>query len=257
MVELQQNAAEFEKNGIRVCAVSYDTVEVLADFAEKHQISYPLLADPDSAVIRRFGILNTHIPPAHAWYGVPFPGTIMVDEHGRVMERSFYASHGTRDAVARMLRDVFRIEKASRGVVQTRSSERVEVVAYLSARTVRPGQVLTWTTEIEVGEGSHIYGRPLPESYLPTTLTFREIEDVHFGEVVYPKPRSLHLEGLGETLPIYDGRILVTAPIHNRRKDSFAVQARLQFQACDEHQCYLPEQIDFDLPLECLANVPG
>ena len=257
MVELQERAAEFEKNAIRVCAISYDTVEVLGEFAEKHDISYPLLADTDSTVIRRFGIFNTHIPEDHAWYGVPFPGTIMADERGMVIDRSFYANHGVRDAVARMLRDVFRIEDASRGVEQKTSTERVDATAYLSARTVRPGQVLTFTVEIAVREGSHIYGRPLPENYIPTTLTFQEVGDVQFGEVVYPEPRLLHLEGLGETLPIYDGRILVTAPVRNHRKESFAMKASLQFQACDAHECYFPEQIDFELPLDCLGNVPS
>ena len=257
MVELQERAGEFEKNGIRACAISYDSTDVLGEFAEKHDISYPLLADTDSAVIRLFGIFNTHIPEDHAWYGVPFPGTIMVDERGMVIDRSFYANHGVRDAVTRMLRDVFRIEDASRGVVQKMSSERVEASAYLSAQTVRPGQVLTFTAEIAVREGSHIYGRPLPENYVPTTLSFREMEDILFGDVAYPEPRLLHLEGLGETLPIYDGRFLVTAPVRNRRKESFAVEASLQFQACDAHECYFPEQIDFELPLDCLGNVPG
>ena len=257
MVELQERAAEFENNAIRVCAISYDTVEVLGEFAEKHDISYPLLADTDSAVIRRFGIFNTHIPVDHAWYGVPFPGTIVADEHGTVIDRSFYANHGVRDAVSRMLGDVFRIEDASRGVVQTSSSERVDATAYLSARTVRPGQVLTFTAEIEVREGSHLYGRPLPENYVPTTLTFQEVGDVHFGDVAYPEPRLLLLEGLGETLPIYDGRILLTAPIRNHRKESFTVQARLRFQACDAHECYFPELIDFELPLDYKSNVPS
>ena len=72
MVELQEQLKSFEKGGIWICAISYDPVEVLGRFAEKFSITYPLLSDADSAVIRRFGILNTSIPEGHPWYGVPW-----------------------------------------------------------------------------------------------------------------------------------------------------------------------------------------
>ena len=253
MVELQESAAEFESNQIGICAISYDAPGVLAEFANRHHIKYPLLADTDSDVIRRFGILNTHIPQDHAWYGVPFPGIIMADERGIVIDRSFYANHGVRDAVGRTLRDVFRIDEGGRGTVQEVSAERLKATAYLSSNTVRPGQVLTFTAEIEIEKGSHIYARPLPENYLPVVLKFEEVEDVCFGEVVYPEPKWQQLGG--ETLPIHEGRLLLQAPIRNSRRDPFAVRARLQYQVCDERACYLPEQIEFELPLDCLNNV--
>ena len=53
-----------------VFAVSYDSEAILADFAERFGISYPLLSDQASDVIREFGILNTHIPEDHKWFGV-------------------------------------------------------------------------------------------------------------------------------------------------------------------------------------------
>ncbi len=94
-------------NGIRAWAVSYDSVEVLREFADDNGISYPLLADVDSAVIRQFGIFNTNVTQDHLWYGVPFPGTFMIDEDGRVFGKSFYADHAVRDSIATMLRDSF------------------------------------------------------------------------------------------------------------------------------------------------------
>ena len=42
-----------------MAAISYDSVEVVADFAERRGITFPLLADSDSSVIADFGILNT------------------------------------------------------------------------------------------------------------------------------------------------------------------------------------------------------
>ncbi len=257
MVELQENLKSFEKNGIRVCAISYDPVDALGKFTEKFGITYPLLSDVDSAVIRRFGVLNTHIPEGHPWYGVPFPGTFMVDERGVVIDRSFYANHAVRDSVARMLYESFRVTDAERGLVQTVEADSVTATAYLSSGTVRPGQVLTFTVEVKVKEGRHIQARPLPEGYIPTTLTFQEVEGVHFGAVGYPEPKPHHLKTLGETLHVYDGRVVLKAPVRSSRKEAFAVRARLEYQACDDRECFLPERIDFEIPLTHLDNVWG
>ena len=49
---------------MRVFAVSPEPAAALARFAERHGVAFPLLSDADSAVIRRFGILNAGPLPA-------------------------------------------------------------------------------------------------------------------------------------------------------------------------------------------------
>ena len=99
-----------ENNGIKAFAVSYDDRDTLREFASKHQISYPLFSDEDSRLIRKLGILNTHIPEDHKWYGVPYPGTYMIDSDGVVFEKSFFASHGVRESVNDMLQEEYGAE---------------------------------------------------------------------------------------------------------------------------------------------------
>jgi peroxiredoxin len=255
LVELQSNLESFAQNGIWISAISYDSVEVLGRFAAKQGITYPLLSDVDSAVIRQFGILNTNVPPDHPWYGVPFPGTFMVDEKGRVIEKSFYADHAVRDSVSRMLQEVFQVQDTERGTVQAFSTDSLRGTAYLSTGTIRPGQVLTFTVEIEVKAGRHLHARPLPEGYIPTTLKFQEMEGVHFGEVVYPQPKPHRLEALGETLHVYENRVVLKAPIRSSRKEGFAVRATLEYQSCDDQICHLPDRINLEIPLQALDNV--
>ena len=60
-MELQEKKAEFEKNGLKVASVSYDSVEILKSFADRVGITFPMLANPDSKIIRDFGILNESI----------------------------------------------------------------------------------------------------------------------------------------------------------------------------------------------------
>ena len=257
MVELQDHLKDFERNSVRICAISYDPVDVLGKFSGKFLITYPLLSDVGSAVIRRFGILNNHIPEGHPWHGVPFPGTFMADEQGAVIDRSFYANHAVRDSVARMLQESFHVTDAERGLVQTVETDSVKATAYLSSGTIRPGQVLTFTVEVEVRKGRHIQARPLPEGYIPTTLTFEGVEGVHFGAVDYPAAKLHHLKTLSETLHIYDGRVALKAPVRSSRKEAFAVRARLEYQACDDRECFLPGRIDLEIPLTHLDNVWG
>ena len=47
-----------EEAGIRVYGVSHDSPEQLRAFADEHDVTYELLSDADSAVIREFGILD-------------------------------------------------------------------------------------------------------------------------------------------------------------------------------------------------------
>jgi peroxiredoxin len=70
-VELQESLAEYERHGIAVFAISYDSVDVLGGFAEKFGIRFPLLADEGSAVIRRLGLLNKSVAEHHYFYVVP------------------------------------------------------------------------------------------------------------------------------------------------------------------------------------------
>ena len=74
---------DFDAAGVAVYALSYDEADAQRDFREAHGIAYPLLSDPDSEVIRSFGILNTLIDPDdHPWYDIPFPGTYVVNADG-------------------------------------------------------------------------------------------------------------------------------------------------------------------------------
>ena len=57
-MQLQNAKATFEQQGLKLAAISYDSRAILMDFAKRHEIEYPLLADADSKVIRSFNVLN-------------------------------------------------------------------------------------------------------------------------------------------------------------------------------------------------------
>ena len=106
-MELQGRVEELDAQGMGVAAISYDSQEILADFSQRRGITYPLLSDSDSEVIREYGLLNTVVADAlgsgaddpdvqadvakyvsvfganEGQLGMAFPGTLVLDEEGR------------------------------------------------------------------------------------------------------------------------------------------------------------------------------
>lgn len=99
--------------GIALFALSYDPVPVLAAFADEHGIAYDLLSDEGSVVLERLGLLNRHVEAQQRFHerGVeerherlPYPGTIVLDEAGTVVERLFEQSFRPRPNAGSVLR---------------------------------------------------------------------------------------------------------------------------------------------------------
>ncbi len=65
-------------------ALSYDTPDQLRLFSARHQIQFPLLSDPDSKIIREFGLLNTSYATDSRYYGVPYPGIFLITAEGKI-----------------------------------------------------------------------------------------------------------------------------------------------------------------------------
>ncbi len=58
LVQLQTDLPVLKKAGLGLAAVSYDSRAVLADFAKRQDITFPLLSDQNSHVIGEFGVLD-------------------------------------------------------------------------------------------------------------------------------------------------------------------------------------------------------
>ena len=69
----------FNDAGIKLYAVSYDDQQALNAYALGQGIEFTLLSDPESRVIRQYGVLNTFIEPKDDFYfGIPFPGIFSI-----------------------------------------------------------------------------------------------------------------------------------------------------------------------------------
>jgi peroxiredoxin len=103
-VQLQSDLKKIEAAGVQVIGISYDAVPVLADFAKKNKITYPLLSDPGSKTIIAFGLLNKEAKDQQA--GIPYPGTMVLDQQGVIRAKLFLARYQDRHSTDALIKAV-------------------------------------------------------------------------------------------------------------------------------------------------------
>ena len=95
MIDLQNRQKEFEELGYKVAAITYDPVHKLKTFSKRYKVKYPLLSDPNSDIIKKFGILNKNIDKDSDWYGIPDPTIYVIGPEGVIEAR--FAEKGFRE----------------------------------------------------------------------------------------------------------------------------------------------------------------
>ena len=252
-----QQAQEFERRGIRVAAVTYDTPAILADFARRKSLAYPLLADPRSEAIRAFGILNTNIPANSPFHGVPFPVTYLLDRNGIVRKKYFEEDYRERLTAAAILTREFNV--AGGAVAQETTTHHLTLRATVSNPTVWPGSVVTLRVEVEPKPGMHVYA-PEVDGYLPVRWSMTDTPAWLAAKPRFPASRQLRLPAINETVAVYDKPFAAERELTIGQSNELKAQlgtateavvtGEFFYQACDEKVCYLPQRIPLTFRLK-------
>ena len=105
-MELQSRYADITRQGLGLVAISYDTPETLKKFSDSRGITFPLISDSGSAIIKTHGLLNETVDPKSRTYGIPHPGTFVVDRKGVVRSRFFEDAYQERYTAATILSSI-------------------------------------------------------------------------------------------------------------------------------------------------------
>jgi len=241
-----------------VVAITYDSAEILADFTKRRGITFPLLSDPKSEIIRAFRILNTSVPPGHMWYGVPYPGTYIVDQNGVVRSKYFESRYQERySAPTILLREFGSAAGTRQTVVKT---DHLELQYYSTRDAIRPSLRFTLVADFQLPPKMHVYA-PGVKNYLPIRLELDPSSNFAAPPAEYPKSETLYLPVIDEKVPVYRGGFRITQditmaggnvlrPILDGSRE-MKITGKLLYQACDDKICYLPQ----DIPLEWTLKV--
>src|SRR5579872_138187 len=94
LIQLQSAKARFEKQGLKLAGISYDSEAILKSFADRRNIEFPLLSDPDSSLIRAYDVLNSEGVGQNK--GMARPGYFFIDTTGVIREKFFEAKYRER-----------------------------------------------------------------------------------------------------------------------------------------------------------------
>jgi len=271
-----------------LAAISYDSQEILADFAKRNRITFPLLSDAGSATIRRYGILNTVVEealgpngkdpavladlqryvtgnqPAERHRGIPFPGTFIVDRQGRVTSRFFEDYYWERNTVSNIM-----LKIGTAGVpvqAMQASTQHLDVSAYPSDASVAPGIRFSLVLDVTPKPGMHVYA-PGASQYRVISLNIVPQPGVRIAPIRYPASEIYHFVPLNERVPVFQKpfTLLVEAVAEGTAdarkalagKSQLVINGTLEYQACDDKICYNPASLPLTWTIGLTPNVPG
>jgi len=282
-VELQDRFAELTRSGIGVAAISYDSQEILADFAEERGITFPLLSDADSAVIKAYGILNTVAIAAAGprkddpdliadvqkfvavsgmfpeVVGTPYPGTFMLDVNGRVESRFFEDFYRERNTTANVMLKLG-IDLSPVNAIEG-SSNHLDFTVYPSNHIVSAGFRFSIAVKVEPKPGMHVYAPGAEKMrYRVIGLKLDPNPSFRYEPVTYPESEIYYFEPLDEHVPVYKQPftllqdVLVEASSEAQAElaelDALTLTGTFNYQACDDEICYNPESVPLSFTLD-------
>lgn len=106
LLELNSEVDKFKQNGFGVTAISYDSPEILRMFAQKKKLKFSLLSDQDVESFKALNVVNMEHEPGDRHYGIPYPGVIVVDNHGKIIHKYFFEGYKKRVKFKQLLSDL-------------------------------------------------------------------------------------------------------------------------------------------------------
>jgi hypothetical protein len=257
-VQLQNARQRFEAHGLKLAAISYDSQAILKDFSARHNIDFPLLADPDSKIIRSFGVLNAEAKGMTR--GMALPGFFYIDENGIIRQKYFEPNYADRFTPNNVIGKLF--PELTEEVSQNVEAPHLRLALEQSDRVVAPGSRVTLIAEIELPHDVHVYA-PGVQGYKPIQLALHPTGGIELSPAVYPASKTLYLEAIQEQVPVFDGKFRITQDItvtpSNTRdairsllasEKSISIAGDLKYQACDKTICYPPTAVSVKWELQ-------
>ena len=246
---MQEASDRFRQEGIGLAAISYDSDAILRDFSQRHKIEYPLLSDPKSEIIQRYGVLNQQATGFTK--GMAIPGYFYITPDGVIKEKFFETSYSDRYTASNLLLKLFPqlVEGAGREV----AAPYIKLNLFQSDKIVIPGSRFTVAAEIELPSDTHVYA-PGVKGYKQIQLTLEGSPELRLDSVQYPESKVLYLPAIKESVPVFEGKFRISQDVIVSADRKFmssigegkpiTIRGTLFYQACDATKCYLPQKSD-------------
>jgi peroxiredoxin len=249
LIQLQAAKERFEKQGIKLAGISYDSVEILKYFSDRKKIDFPLLSDPDSKIIRMYQVLNDEALGPNA--GMARPGYFYVDPGGVIREKFFEAKYRERLTGNSVLSKLF--PELGEEVTDIVEAPHLQLSVGQSDRVAVPGNLVTVTAEVRLPPDVHVYA-PGTKGYKTIRMVIDPPPDFELKQASYPSPKILYLPAIKERVPVFEGIFRIRQELKVNSMGEFSgalgadgknvtVSGNIEYQACDSKICYLPATV--------------
>ena len=249
--------------------VSYDDQSALKAYITATTAPFTLLSDKDSKVIREYGIFNKSVLPGDIpIYGIPYPGSYVANEQGRVIYKTFLESYKCREN-PQVLIDAA-LGQVSLGDPETSKQggdEDIRIRVGLLGGAIKQGAQRRIVVRFEMSPGLHLYGQPVPAGMIPVEITVTGPDGLVVNPPILPATAPLWLEELNLELAVWTDQLDVQIPIYALSKiaselqpltsTELTLEVNVRYQACNQITCLLPrtERFVLTVPVEAI-DVP-
>jgi peroxiredoxin len=256
LIQLRAAKERFEKQGIKLAGISYDSVEILKYFSDRRKIDFPLLSDPDSKIIRMYQVLNAEAIGPNA--GMARPGYFFIDTEGMIREKFFEAKYRERLTGNTVLSKLF--PELGEEVTGTVEAPHLQLSVGQSDRVAVPGNLVTLTAEVRLPPDVHVYA-PGTKGYKTVKLSIDPLPEFELRQASYPSAKILYLPAIKERVPVFEGAFRIRQELKVNSMAEFSgtlgtdgkkvtVKGNLEYQACDSKICFLPAAVPVEWQLQ-------
>ena len=258
-MELQSRYADITRQGLGLIAISYDSPDTHKRFTASRSITFPLVADLGSAIIRRYGLLNETVDPKSSLFGIPHPGTFIVDRKGVVVSRFFEDAYQERYTTATILTS---LGAGLGGGTVKADTAHLTLTATISDTTAAPGERLAIAASVSPKRGMHLYA-PGKHTYRVVQITLDPQPWLRPQATIYPASEIYHFKPLDERVEVFmkpfrlrrDVTLLATPEAQKllAAMPSVTITGALEYQACNDKVCFNPARI----PVSFVVSLKG
>ncbi len=183
--------------------------------------------------------------------GFARPGYFFIDPKGIIREKFFEAKYRERLTGNSIIAKLF--PELGEEVTETVEAPHLQLALEQSDPTGVPGTRITLAAEVRLPPEVHVYA-PGTQGYKPIKLVIEPMPEMELKPAIYPQSKTLFLPVIKERVPVFDGtfRISQDAKVSSGMefaaslgKDgkTFTITGKLEYQACDDTKCYMPQSI--------------
>jgi hypothetical protein len=208
-----------------------------------------MLGDPDSKIIKAYGVLNQEATGMQK--GFARPGYFFIDSRGVIREKFFEAKYRERLTGNSIISKLF--PALGQEVVESVEAPDLKLDLEQSDRIGIPGTRITLAVEARLSPEMHVYA-PGAQGYKPIRLVIDPISQLELKPAVFPASKILYMPAIKERVPVFEGTFRISQDVKVSSSAEFwgslgkdgrilEITGNFEYQACDKTTCYLPKSV--------------